>query len=1060
MFIINNYVRRIILSLVIIVLFAQSSHAATVYSPITGNYMFTQSTDIIINSWNTNSSAIYAGTGQSVSVDPATPGIVVSIDIDIPMLADYTGIYAHGANSRVSLDKVYINAGDNGGSTGVTTRGVLAENGSEVNIGDNSEIYANSNGVALASTTNANINVGDGATLYGTVYGENDATVMADGGSVTIGHNAVISNDGYNGFYKYGYNNAVFAVEYFGSDGSVTIGDNAIISIGSNAGYNRGLQAGNRFYGRYGVVTAGDNATIEVYGDTFNYGLYSAASGSVVTIGADSKVITHGTSSYAVFSIAGGHSYIGKGSTVLTDGNRSGGLVAHGSATVTSVIKTSEDVTIESRGISQDHGVWASGAVSGDLAEITLGKNNEVITNGESSLGLYANRVGAVISADDGLRVATYGSKAYAVDATQGAKIYIGKNLDINTSGDNGYGLVANGSGSSLSVGEGAVITTGGGSAHAVYAASGGVIDVAGGAEITVLSNDLYGLVAYGGNSQIHMGEDSKISALGDGVTAVYALDGGTVELRGTEIEVGNTNTFAVAAESNNADNSNVTGSGIFNIKGNIAAETTSTGSATVDLTMQNNSLFTGMTGLYGTEAEVTLSINGANSLWDVTDNSELTNLYLSGSTVDLTHTYGNANITMANLGASASDAGTFKINTDIVSQTADMLIITESAQGNYLIDVKNEGSQAATGTEVTNVVRVVYGQPVGFALQHTVENGGWQYGLHHQNGTMTGGVYADDIWSLQATGKSSNTGSAAVNNFAGSYLMTYATTQTLIQRMGDLRASTYGQGLWFRAHGGKFESNSKSYVRGFDMKYGGVQIGYDRKIETNWNGRLYTGAMFEYAKGDLDYSYDGSGSVDSKAFGVYGTFIANNGWYVDTVLKYQWMDNDFEAVDTAGTLVKGGEISTGGFGASVEVGKRIHFGETKERGSWYVEPQLQLSFQHHDGGYFNADNGLHVGTDSFNSLLGRAGVLVGYEAGNKNFYAKVSRVKEFDGDLTVRANGVPADESFSDSWWVYGLGFTSKVNDRNSLYIDVERTSGGSFRQPWRINGGWRVEF
>jgi len=290
-----------------------------------------------------------------------------------------------------------------------------------------------------------------------------------------------------------------------------------------------------------------------------------------------------------------------------------------------------------------------------------------------------------------------------------------------------------------------------------------------------------------------------------------------------------------------------------------------------------------------------------------------------------------------------------------------------------------------------------------------------------------------------------------------GSYLLSYAETNTLVQRLGDLRDTPKLSGLWFRVHGGEFESNAGSFVKPFDIDYGGVQIGYDRKAEIGWNGDAYFGVMFGYSKGDLDYA-DGSGEVDSKMLGIYGTFTKPNGFYMDAVLKYQWMENDFDILDTAGSRVTGDGVNTDGLGWSVEAGQRFHFTKDKKTG-WYIEPQVQFSYMRQDGGYFNADNGLTIGIEPFNSLLGRLGILTGYELENGNIYAKVSKVKEFDGDVVFIGNGVPVNESFGGSWWVYGIGMTSKLNKRDSIYLDVERTSGASFTQPWRILAGWRIE-
>lgn len=1038
LFVCKRYFQKVIFSLAVMILFAPASYAATFTSVITTPQTFTEDTEIIVTSfpaWPNMDSAINATSGQFTSI----PGVVVSIDIDIPGGAWYNAIGAYGANTLVSLDRVYINAG-HGGSAASTSRGIHAESGAVVKIGDDSEIYSNNNGFALNAIADGKIEVGDNAMLYGTLFSNGGGVVNAINGQIIIGDGAVISNDGYAAENAYGaaygyYHNAVVAAGNASNAGSVVIGNDAQIAAGSTGRYNYGLQAGIDSYNLAGTITVGDNATIDTYGAAYNYGLFSTLSGSVITIGStsqvtsrginsigafaqsggeinigsDSRITTYGDEAYGAYSYLGGHINIGQGSTILTYYKNSAGLVANGAANA-STINTSDDVTIETHGGEAD-GVWAYSATYGDEAHITLGKNNNIIIHGSDSFGLFASGPSSFISADSELSILTFDEGSYAICAYSGGEVSIGASAIVTTSGDEAFG---------------------------VYAVNGGVVDIK---------------------------EGAKIITMGSGSIGVYAEDGGKVELYGAEIAVGAASDYAIMSHSSNTSTSNsiVSGNGIFKITGDIIAQADSSGAASVDLVMQDNSLFTGATELYGGAAEINFSLNGSGTLWDVTEDSQLTSLYMSGATVDMMNTNGDATLTMANLGASASDTGIFKMDTNIPLETADMLVITDTAQGSYLIRVRNDGSQAATGTEITNLVRAVGAQPVSFLLENDVESGGWQYGLHYEDGSVAGGLGAEDTWSLRATGKASSSGSAAINNFAGSYLMTYATMQTLIQRMGDLRDSPYDQGVWFRAHGGKFESNSKSYVRGFDMKYGGVQIGYDRRIDNEWNGRLYAGVMFDYSKGDLDYSDEGSGTVNSKALGVYGTFIASTGWYVDAVLKYQWMDNDFDVIDTAGALVSGGEISTGGFGASIEAGKRIHLGETKVqgvKGGWYVEPQLQLSYQHHDGGYFNASNGLHIGTDSFKSLLGRIGVLVGYETGERNFYAKVSRVKEFDGDLTARANGVVIDESFGDSWWVYGLGITSKVNDRNSFYLDIERTSGGSFRQPWRINGGWRIEF
>ena len=89
---------------------------------------------------------------------------------------------------------------------------------------------------------------------------------------------------------------------------------------------------------------------------------------------------------------------------------------------------------------------------------------------------------------------------------------------------------------------------------------------------------------------------------------------------------------------------------------------------------------------------------------------------------------------------------------------------------------------------------------------------------------------------------------------------------------MGDLRQGEEDRGVWARAYGGKFTSSSDGFLSGFDMTYSGMQVGADKKIALKNKGNIYVGGVFGYSKGNLDYGV-GSGSVDSKSLGAYGSF-------------------------------------------------------------------------------------------------------------------------------------------------------------------------------------------
>ena len=402
---------------------------------------------------------------------------------------------------------------------------------------------------------------------------------------------------------------------------------------------------------------------------------------------------------------------------------------------------------------------------------------------------------------------------------------------------------------------------------------------------------------------------------------------------------------------------------------------------------------------------------------------------------------------------------GDMYLNTNLEAGIGDRVYILLGGEGNYQLFFNNQGGARVDPTRTLTVIFNETGD-ADFALGNQLEAGGYLYDLRKKTDALND--WEKNNWELYSTGRSTSTANASIQAFAGGYLLNYAETQSLLQRMGDLRHGEDQSGVWARVFGGKFDENGSSFLSGFDMNYSGMQAGVDRKLSFKGKGDLYVGGMFGYSKGNLAYQ-TGHGSIDSKTLGVYGTYIAPSGFYADLVLKYGWMKNDFKVLDTAGALVTGENMSTDGLSASIEVGQKIHFNKTTEDG-WYVEPQAQISMGHQSGGYFNASNGLRVDVDSYNSTLGRLGVNVGYEVKSGknpiNVYAKASYVHEFDGDVGYRLNGSAEQTSFGDSWWTYGVGITAQLNKKHNVYLDIERASGGKFNQPWSINGGYRFSW
>ena len=70
------------------------------------------------------------------------------------------------------------------------------------------------------------------------------------------------------------------------------------------------------------------------------------------------------------------------------------------------------------------------------------------------------------------------------------------------------------------------------------------------------------------------------------------------------------------------------------------------------------------------------------------------------------------------------------------------------------------------------------------------------------------------------------------------------------------------------------------------------------------------------------------------------------------------------------------GKYHNWGFGLSAEVGRKFA-GLGYDR-TWFVEPQVQLSWYHVNGDGFHMDNGMRVKQNDADTLTGRLGLVAG----------------------------------------------------------------------------------
>ena len=291
------------------------------------------------------------------------------------------------------------------------------------------------------------------------------------------------------------------------------------------------------------------------------------------------------------------------------------------------------------------------------------------------------------------------------------------------------------------------------------------------------------------------------------------------------------------------------------------------------------------------------------------------------------------------------------------------------------------------------------------------------------------------------------NKTNVAIASLAAMNLMTWRQENNdMYKRLGELRDSKGQQGLWVRMVRGQI----KYGVRSMKNQYSYYQVGWDTKVGSNWT----VGAAYSKTDGTTSF-YRGTADNDHDGAAIYGSYLADDGSFIDLIAKYTHIDTDYETFHGAGSA----SYDNDAFSVSAEYGKRFH-----GKGGLWIEPQAELTYGRVSAADFLTKNGVKVYSDSAGSLVGRLGMVLGRDIKAGHLYAKVSYLYDFDGDTITNMTYKGAKERFSDDigggWWEVGIGANLNLNKATYLYIDAEKTCGGNVAAPWQWSLGVRYSF
>lgn len=278
----------------------------------------------------------------------------------------------------------------------------------------------------------------------------------------------------------------------------------------------------------------------------------------------------------------------------------------------------------------------------------------------------------------------------------------------------------------------------------------------------------------------------------------------------------------------------------------------------------------------------------------------------------------------------------------------------------------------------------------------------------------------------------------------------------TLFKRMGDLhtQAAEHPEGVWARSLGTSDERRSGEFSS--KTRFHEYQAGYDVLRGSSQNERHYQGVGLSYTQGKGSY-FGGYSDVTGWGLGLYDTRVRSDGQYLDFALKGTHLEGELH-----GACSHGENLDNNGYTFGVEYGWKHPFTPNKQ--GWFVEPQAQLTFGWLDGADLTLANGVHYHENNIKSAVGRAGLRVGYEGQQAQFFAKADWFHEFGGSsqlyLSDDEGQLYLDEDYGDTWFAYGLGLTANLTKNSQLYADIEKSNSGTYHEKWCWDVGVRWTF
>lgn len=471
---------------------------------------------------------------------------------------------------------------------------------------------------------------------------------------------------------------------------------------------------------------------------------------------------------------------------------------------------------------------------------------------------------------------------------------------------------------------------------------------------------------------------------------------------------------------------------------------------------------------------------------WIVTDDSRVMNLSLSNTqsnyNLDLSSASRSSGFRTLEVGSLSSNGGQVLLGTSInpnnqasTKDNADQIVAdvlngtlyvtaVDSSIESGVFDTSSESAVVLVTANSTssnaNVVGATHSKGLSYIttqLEHQVTYGNDEWFSVDENNTASSSD--TQRWVLSELKGESNQELIDESTFVISnpYYMLLIESNNLNKRMGELRDNPYTQGAWIRIF------NGMDSGEGIKNSYTNIQLGYD--YATAFIGaKNYTGVALSTSIVDISGDYY-SGKANTYSLALYNSYIADNGFYVDSIFKYMYNYQTLTPAQGESTPFGNNAYSLG-----LEIGYRQYLGDTH----FYVETQAEAI-----AGIVQKINSVDLGEVGGMNIIGdlkttfalstRVGLVSGYSLKTQSgfgadFRVGASLVNEStsQNDNIILRDGITQSATAlgNDTKAVVEVGVNLILTDQWRVYLDAERSFGGKRNTDYQANVGARFSF